>query len=392
LLEEVNERKQTEIALFDANNYLENLFNYANAPIIVWDPQFRITRFNHAFEYLTGRTEADVAGQPLEILFPPDFANSAMMLIRQTLTGQRWESVEIKILHIDQSVRTVLWNSATLFSPDGEMPVATIAQGQDISDRKIIEEKLQKLNATLEQKVAERTKQLLANNKELAFHLNEIEQFTYIASHDLQEPLRTLISFSKLLNGSYSANLTENQLKFLSFINDSATRMQNLVKGLMEYSMLGKEKVKTDVNCNKILEEVISDMSESISSSNATITIGNLPIINGYSTELRLLFQNLINNALKFGKKDVPPQIKISSERKSGDWLFSIQDNGIGIDIKDKDKIFVIFKRMHNRDEYEGSGIGLAHCKKIVELHGGSIWIESTPGIGSLFMFTIPIV
>jgi light-regulated signal transduction histidine kinase (bacteriophytochrome) len=289
-------------------------------------------------------------------------------------------------------VRTVLWNSATLFSPDGEMPVATIAQGQDISDRKIIEEKLQKLNATLEQKVAERTKQLLANNKELAFHLNEIEQFTYIASHDLQEPLRTLISFSKLLNGSYSANLTENQLKFLSFINDSATRMQNLVKGLMEYSMLGKEKVKTDVNCNKILEEVISDMSESISSSNATITIGNLPIINGYSTELRLLFQNLINNALKFGKKDVPPQIKISSERKSGDWLFSIQDNGIGIDIKDKDKIFVIFKRMHNRDEYEGSGIGLAHCKKIVELHGGSIWIESTPGIGSLFMFTIPIV
>ena len=142
-----NERKKAEEAQRESNAYLENLINFANAPIIVWDAQFRITRFNHAFEFLTGRNESDVIGQPLELLFPPPLIETSMALIRKTLTGERWETLEIAIMHIDGSIRTVLWNSATLFSSDGKTPVATIAQGQDITERKKLEKDLQ-LQAT----------------------------------------------------------------------------------------------------------------------------------------------------------------------------------------------------------------------------------------------------
>jgi PAS domain S-box-containing protein len=224
---------------------------------------------------------------------------------------------------------------------------------------------------------------ILAQNKEL-------EQFVYIASHDLQEPLITLKCFSELLQDEVKDKLGQDANQYLSFILESSGRMQELIKGLLFYSKIGKEREFSPVDCNEVVAEVIQDMDATIKKNNAQINVQPLPKINGNAFEIRQLFQNLISNSLKFQKKNSIPKINISVKDQESNWLFSVEDNGIGIDKKDMDKVFVIFKRLHNRADYEGTGIGLAHCKKIVELHGGTIWIESTVGEGSVFKFTIP--
>lgn len=255
---------------------------------------------------------------------------------------------------------------------------------------------IQKLNFELEQKVKERTETLLKReitlaeqNRKLKNQNKELEQFTYITSHDLQEPLRTLVSFTELLEKEFAGKLEGNGDIYIDFISQSSRRMQELVKGLLDYSRIGREKQLVEVDCNQIVKDVLSDMAITLAESKAKISVGNLPKLKGYSTELRQLFQNLISNAVKFRKKDVIPEVKIAVQEEKENWLFSIQDNSIGIDEKDMHKLFVIFKRLNNRDEYEGTGIGLAHCKKIVELHGGTIWAESKLGEGSTFKFTI---
>ncbi len=255
---------------------------------------------------------------------------------------------------------------------------------------------IQILNFELEQKVKERTETILKREKTLAEQNRilknqnkELEQFTYITSHDLQEPLRSLVSFTELFEQEFAGKLDGNGDLYIDFISKSSRRMQELVKGLLDYSRIGREKQLVEVDCNQIVKDVLSDMAITLAESKAKISFDNLPQLKGYPTELRQLFQNLISNAVKFRKKGVVSEVKISVQEQKKDWLFSVQDNSIGIDEKDMHKLFVIFKRLHNREEYEGTGIGLAHCKKIVELHGGTIWAESKLGEGSIFKFTI---
>ena len=256
--------------------------------------------------------------------------------------------------------------------------------------RRQAEKELIKLKESLEQRVQERTQQLEVINKELQFHINEIEQFTYISSHDLQEPLRTLTNFTKLIQEEYGGKLNEEGNKYIEFISSSASRMRTLVSGLLDYSLLGKESILTTIDCNKTVDEVLSDLADSIEQTHATITVDPLPNIAGYSTEMRLLFQNLITNAIKFRNKEVTPVIRISAQKQDKAWVFSVADNGIGIKEQDKEKVFVIFKRMHNTREFPGTGIGLAHCKKIVELHQGKIWVDTGQKTGTAVKFTIP--
>jgi signal transduction histidine kinase len=218
----------------------------------------------------------------------------------------------------------------------------------------------------------------------------ELKQLVHVASHDLQEPLRTLVTFSELIKEEYWHKLDNQGKQYIDFISKSAIRMQGLVKDLMDYLIIGNEKTLSLVDCNKIMHEVLDDMQVLVKETKATIIFDHLPHLKAYAKELRLLFQNLINNALKFRKKDVAPIVKITAKKERDAWLFSIEDNGIGIEEKDINKLFIIFKRLHNRSEYEGTGIGLAHCKKIVELHNGSIWVSSTIGVGSTFYFRIP--
>ncbi|MCX6269253.1 MAG: ATP-binding protein [Bacteroidetes bacterium] len=247
-----------------------------------------------------------------------------------------------------------------------------------------------RLNETLEKHIAERTQQLETQNKELIRRLCELEQFTYTTNHDLQEPLRTLIQFTQLIKENYAGKLDEDGNKYIEFISKAAIRLRLVVVVLLEYSLLGKESIKTMFDCNKVIDAVLSDLDDAIKGSNAKITVQELPTIIAFETEMRLLLQNLISNAIKYQNKGNVPEINLSFEENNNEWLFQISDNGIGIDEKYKDKIFILFERLHKRSDFAGTGIGLARCKKVVELHGGRIWVESVPGTGSTFKFTIP--
>lgn len=234
---------------------------------------------------------------------------------------------------------------------------------------------LMETNADLEVHVSERTK--------------ELERFVYVASHDLQEPLRTITNFVGLINEKYSGKLDEDTDVHLKFIVDATEKMQNLIKDLLDISRIGRSEVFSMVNCEEVLKEVKEMMGASISESNAIITSSNLPVLMGNESELKQLFQNLISNAIKFRKINVQPTIEISAEEQEKEYLFTVKDNGIGISEQYFEKLFIIFQRLHNETEYAGTGIGLATCKKIVALHNGRIWVESKSGVGSTFYFTI---
>ncbi|MEO6456569.1 MAG: two-component regulator propeller domain-containing protein [Ginsengibacter sp.] len=226
-------------------------------------------------------------------------------------------------------------------------------------------------------------------NIELEIKNKEMEQFAYIASHDLQEPLRTTSSFVKLLQKQYAGQLDERADKYFNFITDASDRMKVLIKNLLDYSRIGSKKELEQVDCKVVLKDVLADLHVAIQEAKADISYMQLPVISGYPNEIKQLFQNLLINAIKFRKQDTIPQVIISVQKIKNYWEFIFKDNGIGIEEKNREKIFNIFQRLHTRTEYEGSGIGLSYCKKIVELHNGKIWVESTPGLGSTFYFTI---
>ncbi|MFT3681406.1 MAG: ATP-binding protein [Ferruginibacter sp.] len=232
------------------------------------------------------------------------------------------------------------------------------------------------------QEVNQMTEQLIATNREL-------QQVAYIASHDLQQPLKTIAHYSTLLQVQYKQQLDPNSREYLHYITEATSRMQLLVRDLLDYSRIGSDKKLMQIDCNKELKYILEDMAENISDNDAQIHTGTLPVINGYF-EIKLLFENLVSNALKFRKKGIPPVISITSQDHGTDWLFVVKDNGIGIDEKHYQRVFTIFQKLHPVAEYPGTGTGLAHCKKIVELHRGKIWIESAPENGSSFYFTIP--
>jgi len=234
-----------------------------------------------------------------------------------------------------------------------------------------------------------REKQISNQNRKLTVQNKQLEQFTYIASHDLQEPLLTLTSFSELLLEEHSEQLNDEGKLFVEFINKSALRMRALVSGLMDYARIGKLEKIEEINCRELLENVLEDLSSNITKTKAKITVDPLPTIQGYSTYIRLLFQNIISNAIKFNKPGVDPVVHIQFSELKEEWLFTITDNGIGIGKKHQEEIFTIFKRLNHQEQYEGHGIGLSHCKKIVDLHEGDLWVKSQVGQGSAFSFTI---
>jgi len=220
----------------------------------------------------------------------------------------------------------------------------------------------------------------------------EMEQFAYVASHDLQEPLNTIQGFISLLTMKLEGSPDSELLQYLAYIQQNAARMSSLIKGLLEYSRIGKETLMSKVNCNTVVEDVRTDLALTISESNALIVTDELPWVMGYGSDLRKLFQNLISNALKFRSVEATPFIKISCVKSDDVWKFSVSDNGIGIDSNFTEKVFKLYQRLHPKGIYDGYGLGLAECQKIVtELHNGKIWIEPNSPRGSIFYFTIPV-
>ena len=279
----------------------------------------------------------------------------------------------------------VRYENLPLNTKDGrDIDVEFISNAYKIGGKNVIQCDIRDIT---ERKRAE--KKLKQAMIDLARSNKELEQFAYVASHDLQEPLRMVASFMQLLSNRYKGKLDAEADEFIEYAVEGANKLQNMINDLLEYSRLGKRgKPFKPTDCESILEQTLVNLNVSIEANGATITHDALPTVCADESLLLQLFQNLISNALKFRGKDLPA-IHISAKSKENEYVFSVHDNGIGIDPQYKDRIFIIFQRLHGR-EYQGTGIGLAVCKRIVERHGGRIWVESESGKGSTFFFTIP--
>ncbi|MBI1226692.1 MAG: hypothetical protein GC192_15770 [Bacteroidetes bacterium] len=260
-------------------------------------------------------------------------------------------------------------------------------------------DELSSTNADLQKSIEEKEreidlrKRLEIRNKQLISRLTsknaELNHFAYIASHDLQEPLRTVNNFIEVFQEDYGDKLGDEAHQYFDFILGATHRMKGLIEGLLNYSRLGKSRGAEMLDLNEILNVTKENLTAAISAKNAEVVVGNLPSLSCMKTETTQLFQNLINNAIKYTAPGVVPKITVSAAEREGEWEFCVADNGIGIPDIQKEKIFNMFSRLHGEGEFQGQGIGLAFCKKIVELHGGRIWVESEPGQGSRFYFTI---
>jgi PAS domain S-box-containing protein len=232
---------------------------------------------------------------------------------------------------------------------------------------------------------------LVKNSEDLARSNSDLAQFAYVASHDLQEPLRTITRFVQLLEKRYQGKLDQDADEFIGFIVSGTKRMQQIINDLLAYSRVNTRKEPPHImKINDSIKSAMQNIKYVMEETRGTIIYGEMPSVIADETQMTQLFQNLIGNALKFHGEEAP-QVEISAVRKGDDWIFSLRDNGIGIDPQYKDRIFEIFQRLHTSEEYEGTGIGLAIAKKIVERHDGRIWMESEPGKGSTFNFTLPV-
>lgn len=368
--QELAERKQAEEALRETADYLQKLLDHANAPIIVWDADTRVTRFNNAFQQLTGYSAEEVVGRELAMLFPAGSRAESLAKIEAALAGEFWESVEIPILRKDGGTCIALWNSANVCGEDGRL-MATIAQGVDITVRKLAEEGLREAVTALEKSNA------------------ELERFAYVASHDLQEPLRTVASYVQLLEKRYGDRLDDDAKDFMGYAVDGAKRMQVLIDDLLAYSRVATRSEPLEpVDVESVLSRVLGNLAVAIEESGADVTHDRLPRAMGDETQLIQLLQNLIENGIKF-RGDEPPKVHVGVESEDGKLVFSVSDNGIGIDPEYFERIFVIFQRLHSRGDYPGTGIGLAVAKRIVERHGGRMWVRSEKKKGAVFYFTL---
>jgi signal transduction histidine kinase len=224
---------------------------------------------------------------------------------------------------------------------------------------------------------------------ELARSNADLEQFAYVASHDLQEPLRMVTAYTQLLAERYRGKLDENADKFIGYASEGAQRMQVLIHDLLAFSRVGGKEARESVNCNAVMKDVLQALAAAIEESAAVVRHDELPAVWAARTQVAQVFQNLIGNAIKFRGKE-PPLVSVQAEQAGQQWQFSVSDNGIGVAPEYAENVFVVFQRLHGRAEYPGNGIGLAICKKIVEHNGGKIWVEPRAGSGSTFKFTLP--
>ena len=331
-------------------------------PLVTISAEGKITDANAATERVTGRSREELLGTDFVDYFTdPDKARFGYeKVFRDGLV----KNYELAIRHKNGWLTPVMYN-ASLYRDNSGKIIGIFAAARDISDRKRAEEELIRSN-------------------------EDLQQFAYVASHDLQEPLRNVASCLQLLEKEYKNKLDANADQYINYAIEGAVRMKALILDLLAYSrVVTKGKAPAQTDCEQILESVLRNLNLTITETGAVITHDALPTISADDTQLLQVFQNLIQNAIKF-RREAPPQVHVSAVRNKSDWVFSIKDNGIGIESKHLERIFVIFQRLHKRSQYDGTGMGLAIAKKIVERHGGQIWADSEPNVGTTFYFTIP--
>ena len=365
IVRDITKRKHTEASLRESELRYRSLSD-ATLEGILLHRKGTVLEANRTFCDMFGYTYSELIGKNGYDLVAPE---SRQMLINK-VESKNEKPYEAVGLRKDGST-FIMEICAREIPYKGQM--ARVTAMRDITERKHAEKELYDTLAELER-----------SNREL-------EEFAYVASHDLQEPLRMVASYMQLLEKRYKGKIDVNADKFIAYAVDGATRMQMLINDLLIYSRVGKRKKEyKPVNCDDVLEHVMIDLDKAIKGNMARVTHDPLPIIVADDIQIGQLLQNLISNAIKF-QGDESPEVHISAEKKGSDWLFSVRDNGIGIDMKHAERIFKIFQRLQIKNRYAGTGIGLAICKRIVERHGGRIWVESKEEEGATFYFTIPV-
>lgn len=352
----------------------ENRFNLlADAsPIMIWmtDEHNQCYYFNKSWTDFTGRNVAAEAGTAwLQGVHPDDL--KLFNTLEPILDRKEKYTFEYRLLRHDGQYRFIHEIGNPRFLPDGTF-AGYIGSCIDVTE-------------------ARATEVILANQaKELMRSNEELEQFAYVASHDLQEPLRMILSYVQLIQKNIDQGDTKRVNEFIAYVIEGTGRMQALINDLLQFSRVTRKgNPFAQVDLNEVLKIAVTHLTARIQENNAQVNISPMPVIMGDSFQLIRLFQNLIDNAIKFKTISTNPIIDINVKEKEDEYEFSVRDNGIGIEDKFYNRIFVIFQRLHNRKDYEGTGIGLAICKKIVERHGGEIWVESEKDKGSTFYFTI---
>jgi PAS domain S-box-containing protein len=380
---DITERKRTENELRETRDYLENLLNYANAPIIVWDPEFRITRFNHAFERLTGLSSNDAVGKNLDILFPLDKKEESMARIKQTLEGQYMETVEIPILYVDGTVKTLLWNSANIYDPDGKKVVATIAQGHDITERKAMQNKLEDYRKHLENLVEEKTRQLRD-----AERLSAIGETAGMVGHDIRNPLQAIIGELYLAKGELDS-LPEGEAKdnlkdTVKEIEEQVTYINKIVTDLQDYAK-PLAPCFEEVDLENAIQSVLSATPIPDAIKVTYFVKDGFPKLVIDPSYTRRIFTNLISNAIQAMPNG--GKLTINAHSKDNKEFITVEDTGEGIPEEAKVKIF---KPLFTT-KAKGQGFGLAVVKKLTDALGGTITFESEPGKGTKFTIELPI-
>ncbi|KYC42168.1 hypothetical protein WA1_19455 [Scytonema hofmannii PCC 7110] len=387
----------------ESNRSLEELYrtlasNFPNGAVLLFDRDLRFTLVEGADLLEIGLSKELLEGRTIWEVFSPETCSRIAPFYQAALVG------ETSVSEVAYCDRIYKLYTLPVKNDKGEV-LAGMAMTQNITQQKHIEQDLKNAKEELEIRVQERTKALTAEIAErkqaekkleqTMEHLKrsnqELERFAFVAAHDLQEPLRAITGYTQLLAQEYQDHLDSSIREYMGYIVDGSTQMQHLVRDLLIYYRVGsvsRSFIPTD--CNAILRQVVSDLQPSITESQALVIYNNLPTVTADRTLFLQLFQNLIDNAIKFRSQETP-RVQITAEfTKSNEWLFCVSDNGIGIKQRYLERIFEIFKRLHSQKKFPGTGIGLAICQKIVEHHGGKIWVESEMGVGTKFYFTIP--
>jgi PAS domain S-box-containing protein len=377
-LRDVTAKKKIESEIKQSQLFLNSVVENIPTMLFIKDAtELRFVRFNKAGEDLLGFTREELMGKNDYDFFDKSEADFFVAKDREVLNSKAMIQIAEENIHTkNKGVRILATKKIPLYNENGE-PQFLLGISNDITEEKAKQELLQK-NAN----------DLMTLSKELTRSNKELEQFAYVASHDLQEPLRTITSYVQLISKRYSDKLDSDAGEFMQFITDASNRMRNLINSLLEYSRVNRVKPFENFEVKTVIDDVLKDLQNKIKETKATIWIGDMPTIYGDPVLISQLFLNLISNAIKF-RGEYDPMVEIDCKLEKGYYNFIVKDKGIGIQKEYYDKIFVIFQRLHSIEKYPGTGIGLAICKKIVERHGGEISLESTLGKGTTFHFSI---
>jgi PAS domain S-box-containing protein len=366
------ERAAERIRLSEAR--YGGMINISSDAIVSINEAQEITFFNPGAEAIFGYAAAEVLGEPIDLLIPPQFRPGHAAQVRAFGDGP----VAARRMG-ERGQISGLRRSGESFPADASISKMEI-EGERIYTA-VVRDVTERTQA--EEALARQAAELTRSNAEL-------EQFAYVASHDLKEPLRMVASYTQLLARRYGERLDDDAREFIGYAVEGVTRMQSLINDLLAYSRVGTKGGQLEpVELDEVLHQTLVTLGPAIEEAGAEVSVDALPTVRGDGLQLMQLFQNLIANAIKF-RGDAPPRVRVTAERGEHEWVISVRDNGIGIAPEFAERIFVIFQRLHSRDEYPGTGIGLSICKKIVERHGGRIWVESQPGEGTAFHLAFP--